>query len=54
MTLLTSTILQQIQIKDKFGMWMTWELGVMKLKSRVKDGGFELHCRVQYDYNSDF
>lgn len=52
MTLLTSRILQQI--KDKFNMRMTWELGVFKLKFRVEDGGYELHRKVPYDYDSEF
>ena len=52
MTLLTSKILQQI--KDKFGMRMTWNLGVIRLKFRVEDGGFELHRKVPYDYDSEF
>jgi len=52
MTLLTSTILQQI--KEKFNMRMTWELGVIKLKFRVEDGGYELHRKVPYDYDSEF
>jgi len=52
MTLLTSKILQQI--KDKYQMRMTWELGVIKLKFRVEDGGYELHRKVPYDYDSEF
>jgi hypothetical protein len=52
MTLLTSKILQQI--KDKFNMRMTWELGVIKLKFRAEDGGYELHRKVPYDYDSEF
>ena len=52
MTLLTSKILQQI--KDKFGLRMTWELGVVKLKFRVEDGGYELHRKVPYDYDSEY
>jgi hypothetical protein len=52
MTLLTSKILQQL--KDKFDMRMTWELGVIKLKFRVEDGGYELHRKVPYDYDSEF
>lgn len=52
MTLLTSKILQQI--KDKFNMRMTWELGVIKLKFRVEDGGYELHRKVPYDYDSEY
>jgi len=52
MTLLTSKILQQI--KDKFQMRMTWNLGVIRLKFRVEDGGFELHRKVPYDYDSEF
>jgi hypothetical protein len=52
MTLLTSKILQQI--KDKFNIRTTWELGVIKLKFRVEDGGRELHRKVPYDYDSEF
>ena len=52
MTLLTSKILQQI--KDKFGVTMTWELGVFKIKFRVEDGGYELHRKVPYDYDSEY
>lgn len=52
MTLLTSKILQQL--KDRFGLRMTWELGVTKLKFRVEEGRFELHRRVPYDYDSEF
>lgn len=52
MTLLTSKILQQL--KDRFGMRMTWNLGVIHLIFRVEDGGFELHRKVPYDYDSEF
>lgn len=52
MTLLTSKILQQV--KDKFNMRTTWNLGVVKLVFRVEDGGFELHRKVPYDYDSEF
>eukprot|EP00580_Thalassiosira_gravida_P017404 CAMPEP_0201671090 /NCGR_PEP_ID=MMETSP0494-20130426/28561_1 /ASSEMBLY_ACC=CAM_ASM_000839 /TAXON_ID=420259 /ORGANISM="Thalassiosira gravida, Strain GMp14c1" /LENGTH=201 /DNA_ID=CAMNT_0048152335 /DNA_START=1 /DNA_END=602 /DNA_ORIENTATION=+ len=52
MTLLTSNILQQI--KDKFGLRMTWNLGVVRLKFRVEDGGYELHRKVPYDYDSEY
>lgn len=52
MTLLTSKILQQL--KDRFDMRMTWELGVIHLKFRVEDGGFELHRKVPYDYDAEF
>jgi hypothetical protein len=33
---------------------MTWNLGVVKLKFRIDDGGFELHRKVPYDYDSEF
>ena len=49
---LTSKILQRI--KDTFGLRMTWNLGVIRLIFRVDDGGFELHRRVPYDYDSEF
>jgi len=52
MTMLTSKILQQI--KDKFNMHMTWDLGVIKLKFRVSDGGNEIQRKVPYDYDSEF
>jgi len=47
MTLLTNKILQGV--KDKFGLRMTWNLGVIRLKFRVEDGGFELHRKVRVD-----
>ncbi len=46
------TVLQQI--KDKFNMRMTWNLGVLRLIFRVEDGGYELHRKVPYDYDSEF
>eukprot|EP00546_Thalassionema_frauenfeldii_P010529 CAMPEP_0178916474 /NCGR_PEP_ID=MMETSP0786-20121207/12664_1 /TAXON_ID=186022 /ORGANISM="Thalassionema frauenfeldii, Strain CCMP 1798" /LENGTH=652 /DNA_ID=CAMNT_0020589823 /DNA_START=49 /DNA_END=2007 /DNA_ORIENTATION=+ len=52
MPLLTSKILQQI--KDKFEMRMTWNLGVFKLIFRVDDGAFEIHRKVPFDYDSEF
>mmetsp|Transcript_1003 Transcript_1003/g.1540 ORF Transcript_1003/g.1540 Transcript_1003/m.1540 type:complete len:672 (-) Transcript_1003:155-2170(-) len=52
MPLLTSKILQQI--KDKFKIRMTWNLGVVKLIFRVEDGGFEIHRKVPFDYDSEF
>ena len=52
MTLLTSKILQQL--KDRFNMRMTWNLGLIRLKFRLEDGGFELHRKVPYDYDSEF
>ena len=52
MTMLSSKILQQI--KDKFGLRMTWELGVIRIKFRVEDGSYELHFRVPYDYDSEY
>eukprot|EP00986_Skeletonema_menzelii_P015103 scaffold11045_cov138-Skeletonema_menzelii.AAC.9 len=52
MTLLTMTVLQQI--KDKFNLRMTWNLGVLRLIFRVEDGGYELHRKVPYDYDSEF
>lgn len=50
--LLTSNILQQI--KDKFKLRMTWDLGVLDLTFRFEDGWYELHRRVPYDYDSEF
>jgi hypothetical protein len=52
MTLLTSKILQQI--KDTYGIVMTWNLGVIRLIFRVEDGGHELQRKVPYDYDSEF
>mmetsp|Transcript_35120 Transcript_35120/g.46571 ORF Transcript_35120/g.46571 Transcript_35120/m.46571 type:complete len:706 (+) Transcript_35120:70-2187(+) len=51
-TLLTAKILQQL--KDKFQVRMTWELGVIKLKFHVEDGSHELQYKVPYDYDSEF
>ncbi len=52
MSLLTSSILQQI--KDKFKLRMTWNLGVIDLTFRMEDGLYELHRRVPYDYDSEY
>ena len=52
MTLLTSKVLQQL--KNEFKLRMTWNLGVVKLKFRIDDGGYELHRKVPYDYDSEF
>lgn len=35
-------------------MRMTWNLGVLRLVFRVEDGGYELHRKVPYDYDSEF
>mmetsp|Transcript_14344 Transcript_14344/g.20120 ORF Transcript_14344/g.20120 Transcript_14344/m.20120 type:complete len:207 (+) Transcript_14344:40-660(+) len=51
-TLLTAKILQQL--KDKFQVRMTWELGVIKLKFHVEDGSHELQYKVPYDYDSEY
>merc|ERR1711971_1110880 len=52
MPLLTSKILQQI--KDKFNMRMTWNLGMLKLIFRVEDGAFELQRKIPFDYDSEY
>ena len=52
MTLLTSKILQQL--KDRFRLRMTWNLGVFRLQFRVQDGGNELYRKVPYDYDSEY
>mmetsp|Transcript_32438 Transcript_32438/g.64308 ORF Transcript_32438/g.64308 Transcript_32438/m.64308 type:complete len:607 (+) Transcript_32438:160-1980(+) len=52
MSILTSAILQRI--KDKFDIRMTWNLGVLKLKFRVEDGGHEIQRKVPYDYDSEY
>ena len=44
-TLLTTALLNQI--KAKFSLRMTWELGVTKLKFRIEDGAYELHRKVR-------
>ena len=51
-SLLTAQILQQI--KDKFKLRMTWNLGAIDLTFRIEDGLYELHRRVPYDYDSEF
>jgi len=51
-TLLTSKIVQQV--KDEFGIRMTWDLGVFRIKFRMDDGGWELHRKVPYDYDSEY
>lgn len=52
MTLLTHQLLQQL--KDRFGLKMTWNLGVIHLIFRVDDGAYELHRKVPYDYDAEF
>ena len=52
MTLLTSALL--LQIKKKFGLRMTWNLGVFRCIFRVEDGDYELHRKVPYDYDSEY
>mmetsp|Transcript_29264 Transcript_29264/g.79178 ORF Transcript_29264/g.79178 Transcript_29264/m.79178 type:complete len:690 (+) Transcript_29264:138-2207(+) len=52
MTLLTDRLLQQI--KKRFDLRTTWNLGVTDLIFRVEDGLYELHRRVPYDYDSEF
>ena len=52
MTLLTSRLLQQI--KDRFQLRMSWNLGVTDLVFRVEDGLYELQRRVPYDYDSEY
>ncbi|KAL9181334.1 hypothetical protein ACHAXT_010139 [Thalassiosira profunda] len=42
------------QVKDEFGLRTTWDLGVIRIKFRVEDGGYELHRRVAYDYDSEY
>ena len=49
-TLLTSVILEQI--KTKFGLKMTWELSVNKLKFHVDDGAHQLKRKVSFDTDS--
>ena len=52
MTLLTSRLL--VQLKEKFDLRMTWNLGVTNLVFRIEDGLYELHRRIPYDYDSEF
>ena len=52
MTLLTSKILQQL--KDRFRLRMTWNLGVFKLQFRCSDGEADLYRKVPYDYDSEY
>jgi len=52
MTMYTSKILKAIKIK--FGITMTWTLGVTELSFRVEDGGYELIRKVPYDYDSEY
>ena len=52
MTLLTSKTLQGM--KDEFGLLMTWELGVFKLKFHFEDGAYELHRTVPYDFDCEY
>lgn len=52
MTLLTSKILQQL--KERFRLRMTWNLGVFRCQFRVQDGGNELYRKVPYDYDSEY
>jgi len=51
-SLLINKLVQQL--KDKFDLCMTWDLGVTDLVFRVEDGMYELHRRVPYDYDSEF
>lgn len=52
LTLLTKKILNQI--KRKFDLNVTFDLGVIHLKFRFEDGLYELHRIVPYDYDSEF
>lgn len=52
LSLLTIQNLQQL--KEKFDLRITWTLGVTDLTFRFEDGLYELHRRVQYDYDSEF
>jgi len=51
MTLLTSKILQQL--KERFRLRMTWNLGVFRLSFSMSEGEEELFRRVPYDYDSE-
>jgi len=52
MSLLTANILRQI--KEKFDLHLSWNLGVIDLNFRIEDGLYELHRRVPYDYDSEY
>ena len=52
MTLLTSKLMEQL--RTSFGLRMSWELGVLRLKFRIEDGDYELHRKVPYDYDSEY
>ena len=51
MTLLTSKILQQL--KERFRLRMTWNLGVFKLSFSMSEGKEEIFRRVPYDYDAE-
>ena len=42
------------QLRTSFGLRMSWELGVLRLKFRIEDGDYELHRKVPYDYDSEY
>ncbi len=52
MTLPTMSILQQI--KDKFELKMTWEIGAEQLKFCFDDGEHDLIRNVKNDYDSEY
>jgi len=52
MTLLTDVLLYNLT--KKFGIVMTWNLGVFLLKFRIDDGCYEIHRNCPYDYDSEF
>ena len=52
LSLLTAHVLDQL--KETFGLRMTWNLGVLRLVFRVEDGDYELQRRVPYDYDSEY
>lgn len=51
MTLLTSKILQQL--KERFRLRLTWNLGVFRLSFSMSEGEEELFRRVPYDYDAE-
>ena len=44
MTLLTSKLMQQL--KDRFQLRTTWQLGVLRLRFRMEDGDYEINRKV--------
>jgi len=52
MTPLTGNVMRMLC--ECWGLRMSWDLGVLKLKFRLEDGLYEVHRKVPYDYDSEF